>query len=357
MVDQDLSLFHDTAPLFCVSEFSEPMPDSDALWSAKSAQEWSSIFEQVHEFSSGYSSVGSGARPLSLRDLFKHFLDDAIISQGIELTPLHLRLLLHPLQLLVSQYRQLLSCFSDPLASGTSSHSRSRSTFSAASTNARLEELQQILTRWYHLADRYMKANPMCPLMQVSLTMFHLVALNAVSNLPEIEKLARREDVDGSFQGLISARKRCLTDPQQAVFHAGQVMRHVRAMPRGIRPPWWAASVYRAGLVLWADGLTNPTPSSPSSSSFPGLEHANTFSIDVLAPDHPVIVRWLSQPAQQQQAAMTPALTKRDGSFLTLGNPFAVLFHCVDVIGEGVATRFTDGIKGKMERLAKGTTS
>ncbi|KAK3059691.1 hypothetical protein LTS18_010255, partial [Coniosporium uncinatum] len=59
MVDQDMSLFHDTAPLFSVTEFGAPMPDSDRLWQAKNATEWSTIFDQVHEFSSGYSALGS----------------------------------------------------------------------------------------------------------------------------------------------------------------------------------------------------------------------------------------------------------------------------------------------------------
>ncbi|MGG6498065.1 UNVERIFIED_CONTAM: hypothetical protein NY603_34585, partial [Bacteroidetes bacterium 56_B9] len=57
--------------------------------------------------------MGSGARPLSLRDLFRHFLDDEMIPLGIEMTPLQLRLLLHPLQALVHQYSQLLTCFSE----------------------------------------------------------------------------------------------------------------------------------------------------------------------------------------------------------------------------------------------------
>ena len=53
MVDQDLSLFHDSAPLFSVTEFGAPMPDADSLWQAKNAPEWSEMFSQVHEFSNG----------------------------------------------------------------------------------------------------------------------------------------------------------------------------------------------------------------------------------------------------------------------------------------------------------------
>ncbi|KAK1020702.1 hypothetical protein LTR33_018788, partial [Friedmanniomyces endolithicus] len=189
MVDQDMSLFHDTAPLFSVTEFAAPMPDTDRLWHAKSAAEWSSIFEQVHEFSGGFSSVGSGARPLSLRDLFRHFLDDEMIPLGIEMTPLQMRLLLHPLQSLVCQYSQLLSCFSDTLGKRT----QSPRAMTAASTRVRLEEVQSLLQRWFDLAERYLNANPMCALMQTNLIVFHLISLNAVTDFPEIERLARRE--------------------------------------------------------------------------------------------------------------------------------------------------------------------
>ncbi|KAI7104017.1 transcription factor Cmr1, partial [Hortaea werneckii] len=192
MVDQEISLFHDTAPLFSVTEFAAPMPDADRLWHAKSAAEWSSVFEQVHEFSGGFSSVGSGARPLSLHDLFRHFLNDEMISLGIETTPLQLRLLLHPLQSLVCQYGQLLSCFGDSMGK----HQSGPHTMTATSTRNRLGEVQSLLSRWFDLAERYLKANPMCAFMQTNLIIFHLISLNAVTNFPEIERLARREGVD-----------------------------------------------------------------------------------------------------------------------------------------------------------------
>ncbi|KAF2234729.1 transcription factor Bmr1 [Viridothelium virens] len=342
MVDQDLSLFHDTAPLFSVTEFGAPMPDADRLWHAKTASEWTSIFEQVHEFSGGFSSIGSGARPLSLRDLFRHFLDDEIVAQGIELTPLHLRLLLHPLQSLVCQYCQLLSCFSDTVAS----RQRARAV-TAASTRVRLEEVQSLLQRWYDLADRYSKANPTCPMMQANLAMFHLISLNAITNFAEIEKLARREGVDGSYPQPVWLHRRCISDVEEAIFHCGQVLRLIRAMPRGVRPPWWAAAVYRAALLLWTDSLThNDAVSNQPSGLFP--VPGPSFAVDALPPDHPLVVRYLTKREG------VPTLTKRDGSQMAIDNAFGVLSHCVEVINEGVSTRFADGIRGKLEKLARG---
>ncbi|KAF2429557.1 transcription factor Cmr1 [Tothia fuscella] len=341
MVDQDVSLFRDTAPLFNVTEFGAPMPDADRLWHAKTGMEWSATFEQVHQLSNGYSSIGSGARPLSLRELFRHFLDDEIMSLGIELTPLHLRLLLHPLQSLVCQYCQLLSCFSDNLGA----RQRTKSV-TAASTRCRLEEVQALLQRWYDLADRYIKSNPGCAMMQSSLTIFHLISLNAVTNFPEVERLARKEGFDGSYQQLMWIHKRCISDVEEATFHAGQVLRLVRSMPLNIRPPWWAGAIYRVALVLWTDSLTHTESISPATGLFP--VPGPSFAVDSLAPDHPLIIRYL------QKREGVPTLTKQGGSQIPLDHAFTILSHCVEVIDEGISTRFSDGIRNKLERLARG---
>jgi hypothetical protein len=346
MVDQDLSLFHDTAPLFSVTEFSSPMPDSDRLWQAQTATEWSETFNQVHEFSDGYPSVGSGARPVSLKDLFRHFLDDEIVIQGmqeIHLTPMHLRLLLHPLQTLVCQYCQLLGCFSDNIAS---SRSRNRA-LTAASTRVRLEEVQALLGRWFDLAKRYMKSNPVCPMMQANLVMFHLISMNAVTNFPEIERLARREGFDGSYQQMLWMHKKCLSDVQEAIMHAGQITRLIREMPRGIRPPWWPGAIYRAALVMWADSLAQNESLSPHQQG--QFQPPNsTFPVDRLLSDHQMVLRYLSRKEG------IPTLTKLDGAQVSLSDSFAILSYCIDVIDEGVATRFSDGIRSKLERLARG---
>jgi hypothetical protein len=341
MIDQDLALFHDTAPLFSVTEFGAPMPDCDRLWQAKSASEWSQIFEQVHEFSSGYSSLGSGARPMSLRDLFRHFLDDEMASLGIGTTPLQMRLLLHSLQSMVCHYGQLMSCFSDSL----SSRNKTR-TVTASSTRCRLEEVQALLQRWYDMADSYLKLNPVCAVMQANLVMFHLISLNAVTNFPEIERLARRESFDGTYQQLLWIHKRCITDVEEAIFHCGQVLRIVRSMPRGVRPPWWAGAVYRAALVFWTDSLINKDqPLQNANGSFPSS--GPSFAIDSLPVDHPLIVRFLNKRVGQ------PHLSKRDGTQLPMDHGVTVLAHCIEVIDEGTSNRFVDGVRSKLERLMR----
>ena len=356
MVDQDLALFHDTAPLFSVNEFGAPMPDADRLWQAKSAAEWSPLFEQVHELGGGYSSIRSGARPLSLRDLFRHFIGDELSSLGIEMTPLQMRLVLHPLQTMVHQYSQLFTCLPDNI--GTTGKT---SNTAAAAASSRAEELQSLLQRWSKLADHYLQSRPLCPVMQSNLIFFHLISLNAVTNFPEIEKLARRENFDGTYQALVWSHKRCITNVKLATFHSGQVLRVVRGMAKCVRPPWWAGAVYRAALVLWCDSLINKeepssASTSPTTSRSPVLSHKQQqqqqqqpqqFAIDALPSDHPAVSRYLSK------GEGVPCLSKRNGGTVSLDHGLTVLGHCIEVLDEGASSRFSDGVRGKLDRLMR----
>jgi hypothetical protein len=345
MVDQDIALLHDCAPLFSVTEFKIPMPDADRLWHARNAAEWSANFEQVHEFGGGFSSLGSDARPMSLLGLYGHFLDNELISLGIEMTPLQLRLLLHPLQSMIWQSGQLLRCFSDP---ASFQHAEGSRAVSAFSTRGRLEEGQHLLQRWYDLAERYLKVNATCPMMQTNLVIFHLISLNAVTSFQDIERVARREIVGTTYQEMSWLRKRCIADVEEAVYHCGQVFRLVRSMPRSVRPPWWAGAIYRAALVLWANSLLagESKNSSNDAPMFPMSGMA--FAIDALEADHPLIVRYLTKREG------IPCVTKRDGSTVPIDRSLAVLHHCVEVIDEGIATQFSDGIRSKLGRLASG---
>lgn len=331
MLDQDLSFFHDCNPMFTVTELGAPMPDSDRLWHAKSSSEWSTIFSQVHDFA-GLSSIGTGVRPLSLRDMFRHFMEDNIRARGMQLTPLHLRLLLHPLQSMVGQYCQLSGCLSDEISSPQSNPMH------AASVRARFDEIRILLERWQVLSERYLASHPTCAIMQASLAMFHLISLNAAVSLPDIERVARRENLDVQYSQLVFLRKKCVSNSQEAIFHAGQVLRLMRTMPTNIRPAWWPGAIYRAGLVLWAESLIQKefTPM------------GQPVAVDSLPPSHPVILQF------RNRGEGIPSLAKKNGSQIRIDDGFSVLTHCIEILDEGIANRFSDGIRNKLERLATG---
>lgn len=44
---------------------------------------------------------------------------------------------------------------------------------------------------------------------------------------------------------------------------------------------------------------------------------------------------------------------KRDGSFTKLGNPDDILTHCLALLDEGTPTRFSDGIRRKIQTLSR----
>ena len=135
IVDQELSLFSDTTPLLNVVNLQAPMPSSESLYSARSAKEWSSRRNEI-----AGNTFLNGA---SLRDLFTRFVEGELSSTDVDLSPLQLRLLLHPLQTLVCQLRQFLSCLPEtgrqPM--GTS--------ISKVAIKARLEEISTLLRQWY----------------------------------------------------------------------------------------------------------------------------------------------------------------------------------------------------------------
>ncbi|KAI9863913.1 MAG: hypothetical protein M1813_003565 [Trichoglossum hirsutum] len=344
MAEQELSLFHDTASMFSITELGAAMPDTDRLWHAKTPSQWLEIFERTYDFSGGYQSgLIPRTYPLSLRELFRHFLDDDIIRQNMQLTPLQLRLLLHPLQGLVWHLRQLLSCFSDSVGSRKGSRTVTR-----ASTMVRLEEVQTLLQRWYDLSDHYTKNSTSCPVTQANLVMFHLISLNAVTSFTGIEQLARREGFDGTYQQLIMLQRRCIQETEEAYVHCGQVLRLIRGMPKTVRPPWWPAAVYRVSLILWT-GSMSQNEFIPQGGVSMYADGGPTFAIDNLPLEHHSINQYLGN-----RGSGVPMLTKRDGSLVSFDNPNNILLHCADILEEGVPTRFSEGIRNKLKRLVDG---
>lgn len=401
MVDQELSLFHDTAPVLSISDLQCPLPSSEALWLAPTADRWASIAQSTYSTSTT-SNNSASTSPLtpSLCELFQDFLHDNLARRKTSLSPQQLRLLLHPLQGLLCHLRQMLSCLPEvPPVRRTTNR-----TVTKASTMQRLEEVQAQLQHWYELSMAYYKANPGCAVTRCNLVLYHLISLNAVTNFPEIERLARRDGLSATTDPSVR-HKRCIFLREEAVFHCGQVLRVLRQMPADRRPSWWSAALYRAVLILWADsvchvdskvgqqpandiviisaaatattavGGTSPTivaspiKGSPAALS-PGLSPrshsshtsmngagnvattstANATSlvaIDSVTPEDQAVIAYL-----WGGDGVTAVLTHSDGSHFTLDTPSEILAYGVKRIDEAVSTRISDGIRRKLLSLA-----
>lgn len=346
MLDQELSLFYDSAPILSITELESPTPAPEGLWLAKDASEWQVAVQQHRDFigtdwprpdssSNLNSPLTAPLPPPSLYSLFQDMLYDNITARHGQLSPLQIKVLLHPLQSLVYHLHQVLSCVSDNLASRRASR-----TASTASTLLRLEEVQSLLRKWYDMCAVHAKADPTCPATQASLILYNLISLNVVTAFPEIERLARTEAVGDFRRELSLCYKRCIYQPREALFHCGQVIRLVCSMPRENRPNWWPAAIYRVTMILWVESMSRIGHNSHRT------ETGRMFAIDVVTPEHPSVDPYL------WDGDGIPVLTKPDG-YTDLHRPDEVLSHCIALLDTGVALRISDGIKRKLLTLYK----
>ena len=244
LVDQELGLFLDQAPLLSLSCIRTTMPDCDQLWEADCSGEWLRVYDRTN---------GAPDKPrMSIRDLFRFFMDGELANPNAYLSPTQLRLLLHPIQSLVIHLQQILSCIPDG-----NGNRKAPQAMTKAKTLVRLEEARSLLAQWYSLASRCSRnmTHP-GPTMHANLIIYHLINLNTLCCLPEIETVARREAKLAQFQPRPTLKLDCGEDAEQIFFHSGQVYRLLRLMREDVRPPWWPAAVYRAALAAWMTSLT-----------------------------------------------------------------------------------------------------
>jgi hypothetical protein len=350
MLDQELSLFHDTAPLFAITELQCPLPAPEVLWMSANSEQWFTAMQSLHNCTANVNPQllsAPSANP-SLHELFQDFLQDNLLQRQPNLSPQQLRLILHPLQALICHLRQMLSCFSDvfstPRTGGCS--------VTKASILHRLEEVQALLQKWYDVTMSYSKSNSGCPVTRCNLVLYHLISLNAVTDLPEIERFARREGFGGSSWELPLRHGKCIFQRQKAIFHCGQVFRLLRLMPSDRRPAWWSAAMYRATMVIWMDSITRMDPNSQMDKQ----QHDNAMlgsspnkpmpvMIDQLMPEDSALIAYL------WGGGGVPMLTCPDGTTITLDKPVDVLAYAVKNIETCFSSRIGDGIKRKLVAL------
>jgi hypothetical protein len=327
-LDQEMSLFYDTAPRASISDLKTPLPSVTEMWQARSATEWWNHYE-------GQQSLNSQSRS-SLCELFRTFVEGDW-SHNAKLDPTELRLLLHPLQGIISHLRQFLRCFNDDRVQGKTSRMKTKSV-----TLARQEEIKALLHNWYQLASNSMESSP---LMCANLINFHLISLNALIDFPEFERAIRgdpREDAT-----LLSSCIKLIhrDEIEEILMHCGQVLKNIRSIPMDFRPHWWPGAHYRVALIAWAASMASRQFEKISSHQHASQQGA--FAIDALTPDHPSVALFLKR--QSGVAAFSNA----DGSLVTLSSPKKVLAYFSDSLEEDLSMRLTNGTRNKLRKLAE----
>ena len=330
-IDQELSLFLDQAPMLSLSCIRTNMPDCDQLWETDCSAEWQRNLDRA---------TGSQDKPrMSIRDLFRFFMDGELANSNACLSLTQLRLLLHPIQSLVIHLQQILSCMPDGNGSRKAPQAMTK-----LKMLVRLEEVRSLLGHWYSLALRSSRYRTHCSsAMHANLIVYHLVNLNTLSCLPEIEMFARREAKMAQLQPHPFFKLDCAENAEQVFFHCGQILRLIRLMPEDVRPPWWPAAVYRAALTAWITSMTKARARTRLTSL--GRDTYQPFAIDAMTPEDPILVQYLHTGEGQ------PMLSKGNGTMVSLEIPQNILVHCVESLSEKYTTRFHDAIRNKLIKL------
>ncbi|SPQ22250.1 763feecf-684d-45ed-b453-ca1c07042ab7 [Thermothielavioides terrestris] len=344
MLDQELSLFHDTAPLFAITDLRCPLPGPEILWMSPSSERWLSAMQSIYGSAANVNPqlLNTPSASPSLYDLFQDFLNDNLSMEQPGVSPQQMRLILHPLQGLLCHLRQMLACFSDtPSTRRTGARLVTKN-----STLHRLEEVQQLLQKWYDLSANYTKANPDCPVARCNLVLYHLISLNAVSNFVEIERFARREGFEHWYWDIPKLNKRCIFNREDAIFHCGQVFRLLRLMPKDRRPAWWSVAMYRPTLILWADSVSRVYSGAQASKGGEAAPPSTApVIIDQVTPEDPAINAFV------WNGNGVPMLTRTNGTTVTLDKPADILSYAIQNIEAGFSSRLSDGIKRKLITL------
>ncbi|KAK6442718.1 hypothetical protein LTR95_001034 [Oleoguttula sp. CCFEE 5521] len=332
-VDVELSLFYDTPPLMCINDMRVAIPSGNRLWQAVSAADWLRVIEQK---SIGYRTYA--ANP-SLCELFRGFADGRTTPSRV--SPWTLQLLLHhPIQSMVCHVRQYLECIEQ---SGNSR--KSLRTTTSNSMRGQLSQVQSLLGQWWDLAHPTF-ANDFEPCLQtrITLILYHLISLNAVTSFAMIENLMRETNGPGEMS---QSAHLCVDDVEDAFFHTGQALRHLKALPISVRPLWWPAAIYRVALVASVCTLAN---SRPQWSMQAGMSHkshnAKVVLINHCLPDDHVLEIY------RKSREGEPALLMDDGSVLEILWTVTIIDYCVDLLNHDLATAFSLGVRNRLETLS-----
>ncbi|KAJ3580419.1 hypothetical protein NPX13_g140 [Xylaria arbuscula] len=346
MVDQELSLFHDTAPMIAVTDLCTPLPGPEDLWMSGDASQWMTAMQSNINCPPANASAQLFSPPSltpSLFALFRDFLHNSPENQKWgALTPHRLRLLLHPLQSLLWNLREL-KCYLSTMQKPTTGASKSAEKTSPMDNQA---NTQNLLQRWYELSRQYFQANPTCVVSKTNLVLFHLISLNPITNFPAIERLARREGIPSTetLWDFPAQHGPYIHNIEETVYHCGQVVSLVRAIPTDLRPIWWSAAIYRALLILWAYSILRR-----DASFLQDPETGIPLVIDKAAVGDEDLYNYMWGNGPKA----VPVLSGPNNTTMSLDDQSKVADYAVKMLEEGVSTRFSDGIKRKLIALGK----
>lgn len=318
-----------------LSELEVELPADDKLWMAPNAQTWKTAYDATQ-------SCANEDSCFSLCELFSTFAEDGLQDCSPKLNVMNLRLLLHPLHSLVSNYRQVTASLNARSKRLGCSHARVRS-----SSFETFEEIHSLMRRWLIAFESLdIQGARSVVAARATLMQYHLICINLLCSFKMLEAFSRGEEPDLVTDFACNIQEDLERRHPELLLHCGQIWRLVRETDTKLRRPWWSAAVYRASLVLWVYSITRrlklkPTRREPHPSGPP-------VSLDTQSFLDPTLSLYLLHRLG------TPHVTAEDGSVVSMDRPRAVLQIGIEAFGRGRRLwRLTRGLQCKMETLAR----
>ena len=340
IVENEISLFYDSQTLLNISELEAILPADENLWLASTAEEWQRALckgDSTGDWRAGLQQQSGH----SLRSLFQLLLEDQLDSGDFRPNILHMRLLLCPLHVLVTQLGQLLDCglgsvrtrsFANPIITQNSSI-------------LRFSEIQLLLNTWHAAFDQLSGRGARFRAMKnAALMLYHLISLNLYAAFGKMERFAR--ECHSSWKSGTSEPvfMQWLRAPEYAIVHCGQVFRLFHDIEDELRPIWGAAAIYRATIVLWAFSISHGIPSRAE-------EGVGSTSLEIGIDALPVRDEAIQNYIRCGDAR--PVLTTPNGVSVSMVNPKLLLTSTIRILsGRCLATSFSAGVKFKLEEMA-----
>jgi hypothetical protein len=318
--------------------------------------------------------------PPSIKDWVARFTDADDTSTMGHVSPHTLRILLCHLADQVLHLRSRIDGLSLS-ENQTHQHVRRRSrrndTPTAVLLSMQMCEVQGLLQKWFDLAETRRLASlggdtdtSTAVAHRANAVLYHLTMLSTMASFPEIERLARRgpDDPRAAEAARTHAHHRYHhhhhhhhldpADAREITVHCDQALRSLRSLtasPSGPSPPpplWWAAAVYRAVLVAWANSA-NMTMMMQQGVSSPRVSSLVRVQLDALPARYDAAVAAFLDGGGGGVAAVLSDADPATGEAVSLAEPKAILRYGVRLLGLGVQSAFAQGVRLRLMAMAR----
>jgi hypothetical protein len=343
LVDQEISLFYDIPPVLTISELETILPSDDSMWLAANADEWRQALCKTSNATGDWRAALLLQPKYSLRNLFQLLMENQLDRSDYRPQPLHMRLLLFPLHILVTHLCQLLNCALNDTQSPKFSYLITQN-----SLMLRFEEIQHLMHRWL---DSFQRINGQGAryhaMAHATLVLYHVINLNIFTAFNNLESFARGEYSEWPSENGAALPKSWIRAPEEALLHCGQIFRLFRGIEDELRPVWSAAAIYRATIVLWAYSISNLQDFRQRDNESLERNVLTDVPLDTLPMNDPSLQHFL------RYGKGRPRFTAKDGTRIRLDDPRVVLMLGIETLDTGPLTScFAEGVKCRLYAMA-----